>query len=166
VNRPSIWILGGVFLIVLGVCIAGAILAISANDPDVDVNLGDDEFQIHALEARAESVTERGPLFFNDPTGGNRPLVVNHLGDEPEEGWVAFLAIAPDSEACVVSWDEDDEVIRDCEGTTYPADGEGLEQFPTRVEDGTLYIDLGRGRDDEDEPTTTTTILVTGDTLG
>ena len=161
-NRPSIWILGGILLIVVGICVAGAVLAIAADDPDVDVNLGDDEFQIHGLEARAESVADQGPLFFNDPTGGSRPLVVNHIGDEPEEGWVAVLALAPDSESCVLAWDEDDEVIRDCEGETYPADGEGLEQFPTRVDDGTLYVDLGRGRQD-DEPAPTTTFLVTGE---
>jgi hypothetical protein len=161
VNRPSIWILGGIFLIVLAICVAGAILAIAADDPDIDVNLGDDEFQIHQIEERAETVADSGPLLFADPSGGNRPLIVTHEGDEPEEGWLAILAIAPGTEACIVDWDEDDGVFRDCEGTAYPPDGEGLEQFPTRVEDGTLFIDLGRGRDDEETPTTTT-LLVTG----
>jgi hypothetical protein len=163
VNRPSIWILGGIFLIVLAICIAGAVLAIANDDPNVDINLGDDEFQIHQIEARAETVADSGPLLFADPTGGNRPLIVTHQGDEPEEGWIAILAIAPGSEACIVDWDEDDGVFRDCEGETYPPDGEGLETFPTRVEDNTLFIDLGRGPSSEPSTTTTTTtLLVTG----
>jgi hypothetical protein len=161
VNRPSIWILGGIFLIVLGICIAGAVLAIASNDPDVEVNLGDDEFELEDVDGAAERIAEDGPDIFPDPTGGNRPIMVNHLGDDPETGWVAVLAIAPDTESCLVQWDADDEVFRDCEGETYPPDGEGLEQFPTRVEGDSLYVDLGRGPSN-DPTTTTTTVLVTG----
>ncbi len=160
-NRPSIWILGGIFLIVLGICIAGAVLAIASNDPDVEVNLGDDEFELEDVDGAAERIAEDGPDIFPDPTGGNRPIMVNHLGDDPETGWVAVLAIAPDTESCIVQWDADDEVFRDCEGDTYPPDGEGLEQFPTRVEGDSLYVDLGRGPSN-DPTTTTTTVLVTG----
>jgi hypothetical protein len=162
VNRPSIWILGGIFLIVLGICIAGAVLAIASNDPDVEVNLGDDEFELEDVDGAAERIAEDGPDIFPDPTGGNRPIMVNHLGDDPETGWVAVLAIAPNTESCLVQWDADDEVFRDCEGETYPPDGEGLEQFPTRVEGDSLYVDLGRGPSN-DPTTTTTTVLVTGD---
>ena len=74
---------------------------------------------------------------------------------------------APGSTTCAVNWDDDDGVFRDCEGETYPADGTGLAQFPTRVEDDTLFVDLGRGPSSRPDPTTTTsTILVTGDTVG
>ena len=161
-NRPSIWILGGIFLIVLAICVAGAILAIAADDPDVDINLGDDEFQLEDVDGAAERIAESGPDIYPDPTGGNRPIMVNHVGDDPDEGWVAVLALKPGSNGCILSWDADEGAFRDCEGTTYPPDGEGLDQVPTRVEDGTLYVDLGRGRDDEQETPTTTTLLVTG----
>ena len=146
------WILSGIFAIVLAICVAGAVLAIAANDPDVDVNLGDDEFEIEDIEARADLVAAEGALRFADPTGGNRPLIVNHVGDDPETGWVAVLAITPATTSCIVDWDTDDGLFRDCEGDTYPPDGEGLDRFPTRVEDDTLFIDLGRGRGDEPEP--------------
>lgn len=161
-SRPTLWILGGIFLVVLAICVAGAVLAIVADSEDVDVNLGEDEFEIHAIDARADLVEEQGALRFADPTGGNRPIIVNHTGDDPLAGWVAVLAIAPGSDACIVDWDTDDGVFRDCEGETYPPDGEGLEQFPTRVEDNTLFIDLGRGRHDDPASTTTSTILITG----
>jgi hypothetical protein len=166
-NRPSTWILGGIFLVVLGICVAGAILAIAANDPDVDVNLGDDEFQIHRIDDLARRIADDAPEAYGDPTGGNRPIIVQHLGDDVDTGWVVILAVAPGSETCAVNWDADDDVFRDCEGETYPADGTGLEQFPWRVDDHTLFIDLGRGPSSEPSPTTTsTTILVTGDTTG
>jgi hypothetical protein len=162
-----VWILGGIFLVVLGICVAGAVLAIAANDPDVEVNLGDDEFEIPNVEGRAASIADQGPLQFADPTGGNRPIIVQHLGDDPEEGWIALLAVAPGSETCAVNWDDDDDVFRDCEGETYPPDGTGLEQYPTRIEDDALFVDLGRGPSSEPpETTTTTTILVTGDAPG
>ena len=51
-----------------------------------------------------------------------------HVGDDPETGWVAVLAVAPGTDGCIVDWDNDDGVFRDCEGTTYPPDGEGLDQ--------------------------------------
>jgi hypothetical protein len=151
-SRATLWILGGIFAVVVAICVAGAVLALSADSEDVDVNLGTDEFEIPQVEARAELVAEEGALRFADPTGGSRPLIVNHVGDDPETGWVAVLAIAPGTDSCIVDWDADDGLFRDCEGETYPAGGEGLDQFPTRVEGNTLYIDLGRGRDDEPQP--------------
>lgn len=160
-NRPSIWILGGILLIVVAICVAGAVLAIANDSQDAQINLGVDEFELPNVERAAARIAEDGPDQFNDLTGGNRPILVNHVGDDPEEGWVAVLAIAPGTEACLVNWDADDEVFKDCEGTAYPPDGEGLETFTTRVEDGSLFVDLGRGPSN-DPATTTTTILVTG----
>lgn len=160
-NRPSIWILGGILLIVVAICVAGAVLAIANDSADVDINLGDDEFELENIEGAAARIAEDGPDIYPDPTGGSRTILVNHVGDDVEEGWVAVLAIAPGTEACLVNWDADDDVFKDCEGTAYPPDGEGLDQLPTRVEDDSLFVDLGRGPSN-DPTTTTTTILVTG----
>ena len=161
-SRATLWILGGIFAVVLAISVVGAVLILATQDSEVDVNLGDDEFEIEEIEARADLGAEEGALRFADPTGGSRPIIVNHVGDDPETGWVAVLAVAPGTEGCIVDWDNDDGVFRDCEGTTYPPDGEGLDQFPTRVEDDTLYVDLGRGRDDEQGPEPDDTIPVTG----
>jgi hypothetical protein len=162
-SRPTLWILGGIFAVVLAICVVGAVLTLATQDQDVEVNLGDDEFEIEQAGARAALVAADGALRFADPTGGDRPIIVNHVGDDPETGWVAVLAVAPDTAGCIVDWDNDAEVFEDCEGTTYPPDGEGLDQFPTRVEDDTLYVDLGRGRDDEQDQPTPDTVPVTGE---
>lgn len=162
VSRATNWILGGIFLVVLAICVAGAVLALSAQNQDIEVNLGDDEFEVPGVEPAAARIAEDGPDIYPDLVGGNRPILLNHVGDDPTEGWVAVVAIAPGSEACIVDWDADDEVFRDCEGTSYPPDGTGLDQLPTRVEDDTLYVDLGRGRQPDDEEPDDT-IVVTGD---
>ncbi len=146
------WILGGIFAIVLAICVAGAVLTIAAGDDDVDVNLGDDEFALENIDGAAERIAANGPDIFPDLMGGNRPIMVNHVGDDVEEGWVAVLAITPGTEACIVEWDAEAEGFEDCEGTTYPPDGEGLETFATRVDGDTLHVDLGRGRPEDQEP--------------
>lgn len=163
-SRATIWILGGIFAVVLAICVVGAVLTLATQDQDVDVNLGDDEFEIEDAEARAALVATDGALRFADPTGGDRPIIVNHVGDDPETGWVAVLAIAPGTEGCIVDWANDVGAFEDCEGMTYPPDGEGLDQFPTRVEDDTVYVDLGRGRQEEQDPEPADdTIPVTGE---
>lgn len=164
-SRATNWILGGIFLVVLAICVVGAVLALSAGNEDIEVNLGDDEFEVPDVEGAAERIAEGGPDLYPDLVGGNRPILLNHVGDDATEGWVAVVAIAPGTEGCLVVWDADDEVFRDCEGTAYPPDGEGLETFPTWVEDDTLFVDLGRGPSD-DPPADTVpddTIVVTGD---
>lgn len=143
----SKWVLGAIFAVVLGICIIGAALAIATgDDPDVDVNLGDDEFRIEDIDAAAARIAEDGPDIYPDLVGGNRPILVNHVGGQVDEGWVAVIAVAPGSEACLVDWDADAGAFRDCEGETYPADGTGLDEVSARVEGDTLVIDLGRGR--------------------
>ena len=163
-SRATLWILGGIFAIVLAICVAGAVLALSAANEDIT-----------STSARTSSRSRRsspGPSWWPtrvpsaSPTPPGEPTdIVNHVGDDPETGWVAVLAIAPGTDSCIVDWDNDDGLFRDCEGETYPPDGEGLDQFATRVEDDTLYIDLGRGRDDEQAPDDTTddSIVITGD---
>jgi hypothetical protein len=158
------WILGGIFAIVLAICVAGAVLSIAAGNDQVDVNLGDDEFELEDLDGSAARIAENGPDIYPDLMGGSRPILVNHVGDDLEEGWVAVVAIAPGTDACIVEWDAEAQRFEDCEGTTYPADGEGLEQLGTRVEDDSLFVDLGRGRPEDrapDQPDDT--VVITGD---
>lgn len=141
------WVLGGIFAVVVAICIVGAVLTLATSSENVEVNLGDDEFGLENLEGAAARIETDGPDIFPDLVGGSRTILVNHVGDDAATGWVAVLAVAPGTDACLVDWDTDDAVFRDCEGETYPPDGTGLDQLPTRVEDDTLFVDLGRARD-------------------
>ena len=112
--------------------------------PDSGVELqGNDEavFEYGNAERAAERVADSGPDCFADPSGGNRPVCVNHTGDDPDSGWVAFLATERDD--CGVEVDRETFELRDCDGDPIPPDGAGLPQFPVEVtDDSLLVIDL------------------------
>jgi hypothetical protein len=136
-------ILGGIFALVLAICVVGAILALAqSDDSGVQFVGGDEVFDAVDAEANADVVADTGPLVFGDASGGGRPLLLQHLGDDPEAGWIALSAIAPGTESCIVRWDRDEEAFRDCRGTTYPEDGTGLDGYPTDVVDGKVTVDL------------------------
>ena len=72
---------------------------------DVQVRLGDDYFNAGDAADIADDIADRGPILFSDLAGGSRDIVVNHLSDDPEQGWVAFEARRPgDDRDCQVAW--------------------------------------------------------------
>lgn len=115
----------------------------------VDVQLGDREAGPYDTRDLADEIDDRGPFLLADASP-NRSLdvYVQHLGDDPDEGWLAFLARAPgqDDRSCSLEW-RVDEFVDPCTGATFPADGTGLEQFSTRVRDGAVYVDFGAAAD-------------------
>jgi hypothetical protein len=141
---------GGV-LVAIGVAAA---LAVLANRGSVDVRLGSETFAEQDAEDAAERVAEAGPILYADTAGGDRDIVLQHLGDDPEDGWIALAARPPGvSRECTIQWDPGAQVFRlldsseevggDCDGREFPADGEGLPTYPVTVDaDGNLDVDL------------------------
>ena len=138
-------------------------VAVMANRGSVDVRLGDETFAGYSAEDAAERIAEDGPILYPDAAGGDRDIILQHLGDEPESGWLAFAARpAGAPRECTLQWedgpgefrllDEDGEVRGACDGSSYPADGAGLPQYPVTVRDGELDVDLNA----EDRGTSTT----------
>lgn len=142
---------------VVGVTVALGVAFLVANlasRGDVDVRLGDDRFEAGNVEGLLADITEReAPLGFNDVALFRRPIWVDNVGRDPDEGWVAFGAFVPDQPECIVQFVRDEglyvvEEAAGCDGSmTYPRTGEGLRQFPTEVVDGDLFVDL-RDRQD------------------
>ena len=138
-------------LLSLGVAFA---LSVLDNRGKVEVRLGDETFSGAQADDMAEDIAERGPFLVADASpGGDRDIVLQHLGDDVEAGWVAIAARPPDvPRNCAIQWQTDDQVFLlldedgavsdDCDGAEYPADGSGLETFPVTVEDGKLDVDL------------------------
>lgn len=146
----------------VGVALAVAVafgVAILANRGSVDVKLGDETFEGQDAEDAADQIAEGGPILYPDAAGGDRDIVLQHLGDDPESGWLAFAARpggAP--RQCSIQWeagasgDPADGVFRlldgrgeasgACDGQEFPANGEGLPQYPVTVRDGRLDVDL------------------------
>jgi hypothetical protein len=142
-SRTTGLVLGGILAVVIGICVVGAVLITTDTSEDVQL-LGDATFQDLDAESTAETIDDIGPLLFSDVAGGDDDIVVQHLGDDPEEGWLAFAARPPGAERdCFVEWQPEAEEFEDtCTGEVYPPDGEGLHQYPTEVEDGKVVIDL------------------------
>ena len=132
----------------LGVVVALAVallVAQAATRGDVTVRLGDDEFDAGQVAAIAESIEEGDglPLLYQDVADGDRHIFVQHLGDDIDEGWVAFSAFDPDRPECLVEIDrEAAELVNECTGETYPRDGSGLRFYETRVDGGDLFVFL------------------------
>ena len=123
------------------------LLAVLANRGTVEVNLGDDVFDAGQVERIAEEIDDRGPITYSDVAGGERDIIVQHLGDEPDTGWHAFDARPPGADReCVLDWRQDDrEFVDPCSGRRYPADGEGVPQYEVEIREGRIEIDLNPG---------------------
>jgi hypothetical protein len=151
--RATFPVLGGLlFFAMLGLIAWGIAAWVSSNagpNGKVQVNLGQDVFNMGPAKQRAEEVAERGPLLFPGLVAADEGyIVVNHSGTEPLAGWKAFAAVPPRSGIeCAVQWQAGAQQFKDpCTGAVYPADGTGLTAY--RVEltsDSDLVIDLGRG---------------------
>ena len=122
----------------------------ASRQPD-KVNLGQRVFSVARAGRLAPEVARDGPLLFKDPLNRNRELYLQHLGDDPKQGWVALEGYAPGAPRevrCVLRWEQATRQFRDpCGGGTYPADGAGLVGFPTTVDDdGIVVVDLSSPR--------------------
>jgi hypothetical protein len=125
------------------------------NSPDLQ--LGDQTFRAGRAGTLAERIAETGPRLYADVSGRkDRDMILQHVGDDPDTGWFAFLA-APVDQArdCTWEWQPDEDQFRAaCDPSlTAPADGAGLPQFPVTVVDGQLDVDLNA----DSRPSTSTT---------
>jgi hypothetical protein len=122
------------------------VVSLAANRGNVDIRLGDDRFDAGKTERQANAIREGGglPVLYPDPTGGDRPIFIQHVGDDPEAGWIAFSAFDPDDPDCLVAIDREAKtLVNGCdESVTFPLDGDGLRQYPVTVEDGRVIVDV------------------------
>lgn len=136
------------------IAVVTVFVALAASRGDVEINLGDDRFNAGDTQSIADRIAEDGglPALYPDLVSGDRPIFVQHTGDEADEGWVAFGAFDPDDPTCVVEIDREAMIlVNGCDrDVTYPLDGEGLRFYPTSVEDGDVIVDIN-------EVTTSTT---------
>jgi len=156
----------GVAIAIVLLFLWGASVFTSRQD-SFEVGLGDQTFQGGDAERLAAEIDDRGPIIYGDVSGGkDRDLILQHLGDDPEEGWYAFRAQPPDRDReCVWQWQRDEEQFRaKCDRSlTAPADGKGLERYPVRVRDGKLDVDLNYERRPTTTDATTTTAPESGE---
>jgi hypothetical protein len=146
-------VLAGIaFLVVLALALWGVAVWVTNTTGEgstLEVRLGDDEFNLGDATRRSEAIARDGPVLYPGLIGADRGyIVVNHLGNDPYEGWYAFSATAPGQPVtCVVQWQSGRQQFVDpCTEDAYPSTGEGLEQFAVRVTpDNEVVVDLTPG---------------------
>jgi hypothetical protein len=93
VARAVVPVLAGMAFIALlfGILWLAAVI-LSRNADDLDVRLGDEVFEVGRIDRLANEIEERGPLLFPGLVGpaGERPVGLDHTGDNDVEGWRVF----------------------------------------------------------------------------
>jgi hypothetical protein len=141
-QRPFV-LVATLLAVLAGAGVMWSVVRYASENPD-KANLGDRVFQVGRAERLAREVDDRGPFLFQDPLfrGTGRNLYVQHLGEDPDKGWLAVEARLPDQPACAVVWDRDDAEFVDCEDGRHPPDGTGLTTYPGSVANGQVSVDL------------------------
>ena len=123
-----------------------------------EVRLGDDRFDAGDIYDRADSIERDGPVLFPDVAGRSRDIILQHLGDEPDEDWYALSAqAAGKARDCILEWEADSGEFVDCDGDRFPADGDdpALIRYPVAIEDDRLLVDINfefrETRNDEED---------------
>jgi hypothetical protein len=146
----------GASAIAVALILGGVAVFVAGRSDNVKIRLGDDQFRSLDAKKSAPTIAKNGPIIFADTAGRSRDIYVQHLGADPETGWVAF-DVRPAGEArdCQLVWQGDKRDFVDngkCSRSfTFPADGTGLRHYVTRVEKGKVIVDLNA------DPSTTTT---------
>ncbi|MEO6987632.1 MAG: hypothetical protein ABI239_03200 [Aquihabitans sp.] len=143
VGRAALVASVGIIALFLGLWLVT--LAIGGrNSPDL--RLGDQTFKAGNAEKLAAGIAKDGPRLYGDVSGRqDRDMILQHLGDDPDKGWSAFLAAPIDrARDCTWEWQADEELFRaKCDPKlTAPADGKDLPQFKVTVTDGRVDVDL------------------------
>jgi hypothetical protein len=115
---------------------------------EVNVDLGSSVFEAGNIERLADDVSDTGPLFFPDLVGRDRDIYLQHVGDDPEDGWFAFAVRPLESPRdCFAQWQPDDRAFVDtCNGEVYDETGSGLPSYPVLIDaDGNLSVDINAG---------------------
>ena len=115
--------------------------------------VGDRDFNAGNVGAISREIQDRGPILYSDVgSGGQRDIIVTHIGADLEQGWLAFAARrAEDPRDCYFDWDATTEEFSlttavgsstTCDEVTTDAAGTGLFQFANRVEvrDGNIHV--------------------------
>ena len=160
-------ILVGLTGVMIAVVLGGGVLFLASRGGDVEIQLGDTDFDAGQIGRISEEIDDRGPILYSDVAGRSRDIILQHLGDDPEAGWFAFDA-RPIGEPrdCFFQWNEEADrfdlvtadgsdaecadVTMDERGTL--STGESIVSYPVTIDDdNNVRVDISPDRDDEAE---------------
>jgi hypothetical protein len=159
VARAVAPVLAGIaFFAVLGLALWGVAAYMSGDDEEV--RLAPSTYQIGTTKTMARIIAEDGPLILPDllQASGERSIVLDHTGNDPQRGWRIFMAYPADRDVdCKVEQVKRTRTFTDCESRTLAIDALALPPAgvqPNVSADGDLELDL---RPDSGDPAATTT---------
>ena len=120
---------------------------LSDSGTEASERLAPRRLELGSVTARASDVAEDGPLLFAElaTISGERSLVLDHEGDDPEVGWRLYYAYPPGRPECPVTQMVGTSTFVDCDGDELDVSelSPPAEEVRPVVEDSrTLYLDL------------------------
>ena len=134
--------------VVVAVALAAGVLLLARSGGEVEILLGDRDFRDMDTDRISAEIADRGPILWPDVGGGSRDIILQHLGDDPDTGWLAFEARRPgQSRECFFAWQsERGEFANTCDADDIvDAEGTGLRHFDVSVVDGDVRVDIRAG---------------------
>ena len=145
--RPSLRaaIVVGLAGVVVALGLVGAVLLLTRTGTDVEIRIGDRDFRDMETGRISAEIADRGPILFGDVSDGSLDIILQHLGDDQEAGWLAFEARRPgQSRDCFFQWrPEQADFVNTCNpDDIVDAAGTGLRHFEVAVVDGDVRVDI------------------------
>lgn len=159
-------VLVGLTGVAIAVVLGGGVLFLASQGGDVEIQLGDTDFDAGKIGRISEEIDDRGPILYSDVAGRSRDLILQHLGDDPEAGWLAFEARPlGQPRDCFFQWNDDAQrfdlvtIVDDvtCAAVTMDArgnlsTGEMIDTYPVAVDDDdNVRVDINFGRGDDND---------------
>lgn len=141
-QRSRALVVGTVLALALAAVLVTVAVRFAAQNPE-KANLGASVLSVDA-DRLAREVARRGPVLFKDPLNRDREIFLQHLGRDPQAGWVAVRAYASRvSVECLLRWSAaKGRFVDPCTKASYPAGGDGLTTYPAPAAGGVVRIDL------------------------
>lgn len=152
-------VLVGLTGVVIALLLGAMVVWIAQSSDTVQVQLGDTQFDAGFTGRISEEIAARGPILYPDAgSRGQRDIYLQHIGDDPDVGWLAFsVRRAGDPRDCTAVWDPQRRTFTltsssdvECDPVTFNELGCGLVRFPVGVVDGNVIVFLNETQDEVD----------------
>lgn len=138
-------VLVGLAGVVVALGLLGGVLLLTRGGGNVEIRLGDGDFRDMETGRISAEIADRGPILFGDVADGQTDIIVQHLGTDPESGWLAFEARrGGQSRDCFFRWRPSTaDFVNACDpDDVVDAAGTGLRHFDVTVADGHVRVEI------------------------
>jgi len=153
-------VLVGITGVLTATLLGAMVLWLARSSDSVIFQMGDTQFDAGFIGRQSAEITSGGPILYPDAgSSGERDIYVQHIGDDPEVGWLAFSARRTgDPRQCSVLWDVDRRVFElvssdedfSCDPVTFNELGCGLPRVPVGVIDDKVIVFLNDTQEEVD----------------